>query len=337
MSLIRPRRLLALILALVLLAVCPVSAQAAPPDWAPALEASAAYLTRTVPAPQVSSIGGEWAVVGLARGGRLTQTQREHYLQALDTALAEQQGVLSSRKHTEYARAVLALSALGEDPRSRGGYDLLAPLEDFDKTVRQGLNGAIFALIALDSGDYATAPGLRDAYLDHLLSAQLGDGGWALYGSQADPDLTAQALQALAPYREQHLEAVDRGVARLRSLLDAGAFTTCESYAQGMIALCALNRAEETQPLLAGLLSFRREDGGFAHLAGGKTDPMASEQALCALTALERTANGQSPLYSMAEPAPAQTAPGLYREAALLAALLIPLSLLGTGSFGGNP
>ena len=33
-----------------------------------------------------------------------------------------------------------------------------------------------------------------------ILNAALPDGGWALSGSEADPDMTAMAIQALAPY-----------------------------------------------------------------------------------------------------------------------------------------
>ena len=35
-----------------------------------------------------------------------------------------------------------------------GGYDLTKPLGDYDRTIWQGLNGPIWALIALDSRDY---------------------------------------------------------------------------------------------------------------------------------------------------------------------------------------
>lgn len=326
------RRLCGLFLALVLLSAVPAAALGPVPDWSGALEETAAYLQQTVPDPQVSSTFGEWAVVGLARGGRLAQSQKTNYLQNLENTLVGKQGVLSTRKHTEYARAVLALTALGEDPRSVGGYDLLAPLVDFDATVRQGLNGAIFALIALDCGGYEADPALRVRYLGHILDAQLADGGWSMSGTQADPDVTAQALQALAPYRADHESAVEAGLDRLMSLWGQGSFTTCEAYAQALIALCALGE-EVPGGLLTGFLSFRRSGGGFAHLPDGKTDQMASEQALCALTALERAERGQSSLYDMGDAAPdrgtsirSQTV-----TAAVLTAVLIPVSVLQLG------
>ena len=63
-------------------------------------------------------------------------------------------GVLHERKYTEYSRVILALTAIGRDPSNVAGYNLLTPLGDFEKTIWQGLNGPIWALIALDSGSY---------------------------------------------------------------------------------------------------------------------------------------------------------------------------------------
>ena len=54
------------------------------------------------------------------------------------------------KKHTEYSRVILALTSIGKDAQNICGYDLTAPLLDYDKTVWQGINGAIWALIALD-------------------------------------------------------------------------------------------------------------------------------------------------------------------------------------------
>lgn len=326
-----PTRLLSLFLAVVLALSAVVPALAAGADWTQALDQAAAYVKKTVPDPQPSSTFGEWAVIGLARGERLDSAQRDRYLENLEAVLREKQGVLSSRKHTEYDRAILALTALGEDPRDAAGYDLLAPLEDFDQTVRQGLNGAVFALIALDSGGYDAAPGLREQYLQYILDAQLADGGWALSGSKADPDVTAQALQALAPYRADQEKAVVSGLACLTTLRSAGAYSTSEAYAQTVIALCALDEPVPDD-LLAELLSFQRADGGFAHLPEGATDQMASEQALCALTALERAESGRSPLYQMEDAARGASASLPFQVLAVpLLAALVPATLLRPG------
>ena len=307
------------------------------PAWAlepkQALEQTAQYVQTTVTNPQVASVGGEWAVIGLARSGlEVPQSWYDTYRANLTAFTAQQQGVLSTRKYTEYARVVLALTALGEDPRTVAGYDLLAPLEDVEATVRQGVNGAIYALIALDSGNYAVSEGVREQYLAYLMAAQLPDGGWALAGERSDPDVTAPALQALAPYASQAGEAIDRGLAALDTMLEQGSFTTLESYAQAIIALCTLQH-QLSDALLEGFFSYRLSNGGFRHLLDGSVDPMATEQALCALVALTRWEAGQAPLYAMGGGEPASSLPSMDTLALFLpsALALIPRCVLDLG------
>ena len=157
----------------------------------------AAYVYKTVSEPQVGAVGGEWAILGLARGGAdIPSGYYADYYANVESYVKAREGVLHTKKYTEYSRVVLALTAIGKDPANVAGYDLLAPLGDFDKTVWQGINGAIFALLALDSGEYESA--LREKYVDYILQKQLADGGWALSGESADADVTAMALQALA-------------------------------------------------------------------------------------------------------------------------------------------
>lgn len=280
-------------------------------DTDQALSRTAAYVSAAVPSPQVASIGGEWAVLGLARCGQLTQSQRTAYLTALETTLKETQGVLSQRKYSEYARVVLALTSLGEDPKSVGGYNLITPLLDTEMVEWQGINGPIFALLALNSGNYAGTEA-KEYYLQAILQAQVADGGWSLAGSKGDPDVTAQALQALAPYEATSPEAaraIERGLACLEALFQNGFFVTSESCSQALIAYAALDRTAP-QSLVEELLSYQQSDGSFAHLPGGKSDLMASEQALCALTALARQERNLFPLYDMTAAGTEQANPG---------------------------
>ena len=331
------KRSMSMFLAFLLLAASTVL-----PAWAlepkQALDQTAQYVQTTVADPQVASVGGEWAVIGLARSGlEVPQSWYDTYYTNLTSFTIKQQGVLSTRKYTEYARVVLALTALGKDPRTVAGYDLLAPLEDVEATVRQGVNGAIYALIALDSGNYAVSEGVREQYLAYLMAAQLPDGGWALAGERSDPDITAQALQALAPYSSQAGEAIDRGLAALDAMLEQGSFTTLESYAQAIIALCTLQR-QPSDRLLEGFFSYRLSNGGFRHLPDGSVDGMATEQGLCALAALVRYEGGEPALYQMDAPqANAQSGPDGV-PALLLCALLalLPSCTLGLGLPAGN-
>ena len=194
------------------------------------LKQTAAYMQKAVEEPFLSSVGGEWLVMGLARSClEVPQAYYDTYLENVRTYVAQCEGELDDRKYTEYSRVVVALTALGEDPTNVAGYDLLAPLGDFEKTVWQGINGPIWALIALDSGAYEVPvrndvpiQASRELYLEHILSNQLPEGGWTLAGSEGDVDLTAMALQALAAYTDRPAvqEAVQRGLAWLSQAQD---------------------------------------------------------------------------------------------------------------------
>lgn len=289
-----------------------------------ALGETAAYVCAAVPDPQVGSIGGEWAVLGLVRSGYdFPEDYVQDYYDNIQAYVAACGGVLHARKYTEYSRLVLALTAIGKDPTNVAGYDLLMPLGDFDKTVWQGINGPVWALIALDSGGYevpvnsgAVTQATRELYVDNILSRQLIGGGFALGGTEADASVTAMALQALAKYtdRSDVSAAVEKALACLSALQDekggfsAGGAEDSESCSQAIIALCALGIpltdgrfVKDGNTLLDNLLSFRTDGGGFKHITGGGTDQMATEQALLALAAVHRLSLGLGGLYDLTD------------------------------------
>ena len=174
------------------------------------VQSSAAFMLSSVKSPEVGSIGGEWAVIGLARSGySVPADYYDEYYTRVEKYVKNCSGVLHERKYTEYSRVILALTAIGRDPSKVAGYNLLTPLGDFEKTIWQGLNGPIWALIALDSGNYdipknsaAKTQATRQLYIDEILNNQMKDGGWSLTGTgDSDVDITAMALQALAKYQ----------------------------------------------------------------------------------------------------------------------------------------
>lgn len=297
--------------------LCPAAAAAQASETA--LKKAAAYVAETVPTPAAASIGGEWAVIGRVRSGEtVPQKWKQHYQTALASRLRETGGVLSSRKNTEYARAILALSALGVDARRVAGYDLTKPLGDAAATLQQGLNGPVFALLALDSARYPMPSGAtatREKYLDNILSRQLKSGGWTMSGTTADPDATAMVLQALAKYtgRKKVGEAVEKGLACLSEMQkNTGGYASygqenAESCAQVLTALCELGISpydarfvKQGKTVLNALLAYQTAEGGFRHTAADqKPNAMASEQALYALAAYRRFENGQNSLYRM--------------------------------------
>ena len=299
--------------------VLPVAIAAAEPDEINidgVIAKTVAFIMETTPDPGIGQTGGEWAVIALMRSG---ETIPDGYIRSYYDAVVSQldivRGLLSSVKYSEYSRVALAMAAVGADPRDVGGYDMLAPLSDYEMTVSQGLNGPIFALIALNGAGYGGDP-VTERYVDFILSRQLPDGGFTLSGTNSDPDTTAMAITALSVYRSRGdiEEAVDRAVERLSRIQRAtGGYTSfssvnSESVSQVIIALCSMGISidderfvKDENSLLQNLMTYYVEGGGFEHESGGGISMMATEQALCALAAYRRYAAGQKPLYDMSD------------------------------------
>ena len=322
----RIKRISAWILTLAILLTLTVPALAASGVQSE-LQGSAAYMVSAVKAPEVGSIGGEWAIIGLARSGYTVPTNYyEDYYARVEKYVKNCSGVLHERKYTEYSRVILALTAIGRDPSKVAGYNLLMPLGDFEKTIWQGLNGPIWALIALDSGNYdipknpaAKTQATRQLYIDEIVTNQKKDGGWSLTDTgDSDVDITAMALQALAKYQDQKAvkSATDKALDYLSDVQDSkGGYaswgtTNVESVAQVVVALCELGIdlgdsrfVKNGHTLTDNLLSFRQSNGGFDHGLDGSdgNNQMSSEQGFYALVAIDRAANGQNSLYRMSD------------------------------------
>lgn len=283
---------------------------------------------------------GDWYPIGLGRLG--ITDRREAYLAVLrdrvETRYA-QPGKLSAAKATEWHRIALAVLSMGGDPTAFGRdadgnpINLIADgTYDRGRTAslgRQGINGWIWGLIALDSLRYEVPDGAcstRDDILLEILCRQLPDGGFALSGEQADPDMTAMALQALAPYYNsekrytytkkstgERVTVTVRTVAEaalscLSALqLDTGDFASwgtenVESTDQVVVALCSLGIDPLTDPrfikngntLLDGILRYRMPDGGFVHARTYDPDNPTS------LPDRSNSMAGEQTLYTMA-------------------------------------
>lgn len=290
------------------------------------LEKTAGYLQAQIAEPGTGSVGGDWLIFGLARSGvKVPQKYFDAYYENVEAAVREKNGVLSDRKYTEYSRTVLALTAIGKNPADVAGFDLLKPLADFEQVTRQGINGTIFALLALDSGNYeipenpdAAVQATRQMYVDELLARALPDGGWTLTGGEPDVDITAMTLQALAKYRDQAdvTAAVERGLAVLSSLQEPdGGYASwgssnSESVAQVIVALTELGVPLDDERFTKNgitvedaLLRFAQENGAFVHVRDGSggDDGMATEQAFYALAAIHRAETGETTLYDMTD------------------------------------
>lgn len=273
----------------------------------------------TLGTPTVNSTGGEWMVIGLARSGRTVPAG--YYDNAVEyvKAKADANERLHPAKVSDNARVILALTAIGKDVTNVGGHNLLKGLDNMDYVQTQDINGPIFTLIALDSHNYPTMGDVtREKLIQVILDAQLPDGGWNLSGENADTDMTAMAIQALAPYyktNETVKAAVDKALEALSALqrTDGGfgswGTVNSESCAQVIVALTALGIdptadsrfVKNGHTVLDALAGFYVTGGGFRHTAGGERNDMATEQGYYALAAYYRFVNGQTRLYDMSD------------------------------------
>lgn len=210
---------------------------------------------------------------------------------------------------TELQRAAIILGAAGKCPAEIAN----AAVYDNTSLDRQGFNAYIWGLIAANSTHTEppeNALNTKESLAEHILSKQLTDGGFALKGTAADTDITAAAIYALAPLREDEeiAAALQRAEQALSSLqLENGGFMTigvenCESAAQAVLALTALGYGEEDSRVSAALAAMEEyfRGNGFAHLPEGDVSGVATAQAQLALTSLELMQRGES-LFSAPE------------------------------------
>lgn len=266
---------------------------------------------------QNAGIGSsDWLAIGISRFG--FEEDYEAYL----TALSQRVKALSDTDNaTEWQRCAITASAMGGDPADLEGIDLVKGgvygRDENNSVGKQGLNGWIFALLTLDTMGYKTPEGAefdRERILDEIVSSQNTDGGFSLSKGESDIDITAMALQAIAPYfndfsRDDVRKSVDKAVEYLSGKQDSsGTFGSAEADSQVVIALCSLgidpeadSRFVKSSDLLTALLSYQNSDGGFSHEKGGDSDELATGQALCALAAQKRFDLTMRRIYDMRE------------------------------------
>ena len=292
------------------------------------------YIQNNVPAPVVASDRGEWAVLGLARAGvELSDAYIQAYYGKVVAYVQKNMGadgvLVDPESHnptvTDNERIILALTAIGKDPANVGGKNLLTALQDRNimqvtDTSDTDINGLVFGLLALNSGNYT-----QDSYwlVQAILTQQNENGSWSASADRkpvGDVDMTAMALQALAPYYNEGGDttvnaAVDKALQWLSAKYKNTGYTSAESCAQVVVALSALQlnansdssfvKTVDGAPtsVLGDLLRYYLGEGqGFKHAASGKTaDQKATEQALYAMAAYERYCRRTNALYDMTD------------------------------------
>ena len=309
-----------------------VNAKAAarqPQDISATLNATMAKLADTVKAPAFGTNAGEWTVFSLARGDYYNKDNAyftDYYNRIVETvnetaASVNMNGALHKNKSTENSRLIVALSAIGKDATAVGDWNLVEAYSKngFDWVKKQGLNGTMWALIALDSNNYEISDStLRQKCVDEILARQHDDGGWALSGSTADPDITAMALQALAPYKSQSnvATAAEEAISTLSAIQNSnGGYASwgtvnSESCAQVIVALTTWGINPDTdsrfvkngKSVVDALLAHYLEDeSAFEHVIDSGANGMATDQACYALVAYNRFVKGKTSLYDMSD------------------------------------
>lgn len=305
------------------------------PGFDEAYAGAKAYIQSAVSAPVVSYLFGEWAVLGQARAKvPLSEAYIAAYYEKVVAYVQKNMGadgVLvdpESRNPTvtDNERIVLALTAIGKDPANVGGENLLKALQNKDimkvtDTSNTDINGLVMGLLALNSRNYTSD---TSWLVQAVLEQQNKDGSWSASADTkpvGDVDMTAMALQALAPYhKDSGNETVNTAVEKALNWLSGkyqSGYDSSESCAQVVIALSALNLDANTDArftktvegktlsVLGNLLQYRvAENGGFKHQFADKAvNEMATEQALCAMAAYARFTEKANALYDMTDAA----------------------------------
>ncbi|MEK4628402.1 S-layer homology domain-containing protein [Solibacillus sp. FSL R7-0682] len=248
------------------------------PDIGFYINASSRYILETVTAPSMGSTFGEWSVMDLLRGmytgydyiNHIPANYFSDYLGRIEAYVDNKNGMLDRNKSTEWSRLTLALTALGYPITNVAGHDFVEYLSrSHSFSYRQGINGPIWEIIALDTGGYELYPDPSNddvntvgKMIDYILNMEISNGGWALSGGIPDPDITAMALQAFAPYYlnssrydqtgasatyQEFAQAVERAIVKLSEIqllnggYDSWGSINSESIVQVIVALTAMN------------------------------------------------------------------------------------------------
>lgn len=306
------------------------------PGFDEAYAGAKAYIQSAVSAPVVSYLFGEWAVLGQARAKvPLSEAYIAAYYEkvvAYVKANIGSDGILRKPDDkntpviTDNERIILALTAIGKDPANVGDKNLLTALQNKDimkvtDTSNTDINGLVMGLLALNSRNYTSD---TSWLVQAVLEQQNKDGSWRASADTkpvGDVDMTAMALQALAPYyKDGGNETVNTAVEKALNWLSGkyrSGYDSSESCAQVVIALSALNLDANTDArftktvegktlsVLGNLLQYRvAENGGFKHQFADKAvNEMATEQALCAMAAYARFTEKANALYDMTDAA----------------------------------
>lgn len=274
----------------------------------------------------------DWYAFGIARSG--VEDDQNAYLAVLREYIKDSvkaQRLWKDYSVTDLQRICITMAALGgdvfEDMGEGKSLFAYATYESKAKIREQGVNACIWSILVadclktrLDDAQFITEQ------LEQLLLNQQEDGSFCLEeDGEGDVDLTAMALQALAPHvkekqryqtktgKKQIKQAVEKALEWLSlQQRENGTFVSydvenAESTAQVLIALCALRIDNEDQrfqknghTVLEALLSFSVGNGGYSHtLMEKRANEMSGQQVYLALVAYLRYEQQMHSLYDL--------------------------------------
>ena len=181
----------------------------------------------------------------------------------------------------------------------------------------KGIMSYIWGLYMVEAWDMDNASMSKEDIINTLISLQCSDGGYTLSGDEGDVDVTAMAVQVLAPtynwnmisssYLPEEIAPLNKAMSASIEFLETRQLedgdyesfgTRCsESTAQAILAFSSIDHisfrllTDDTfikngKTILDGLMLYANKDGGFCHAAEGVSNDMATSQSLQALTAL---------------------------------------------------
>ena len=147
--------------------------------------------------------GSEWTLFTYLRAGG-TIENANNYFASVETELNQNAQYLNA---TDYARLVITLPLLGQNPTNFAGFNLVEKLYNNGSLGSQTSNQISWTLLALDSHKYEipdNAVWTREKLIEKILTFQAEDGSFGLSGnSSGSVDMTGMILQALALYNTE--------------------------------------------------------------------------------------------------------------------------------------
>jgi LPXTG-motif cell wall-anchored protein len=247
----------------------------------------------------------DWNAIALSKAGKSIPSS---YLTGVASAVKAAGGQFHAI--TDAERYTLGILAAGGDPTTISGTNLVKSIYSGDVT-KQGLNGVIFGLNALESANFpvpSKAKWTKAKLTAYLVQHQNADGGWAWDGSKtSDLDTTGMVLAALAKQSSDTnvKAAILKGETYLSNQFKAGKVDNSSTAAQLVIGLTAngidpqgtaLTKTDGTT-LLSYLLSFQEKDGGF-DWQGKDESAFSTDQGFLALVADQLFLKNQGSLYT---------------------------------------